>query len=103
MEQHSTTEHKATDAPPKAASGAFTLATEYLAGMLLFTLAGRWLDARRHTGVLWTVCGLLLGFAFGLYFTWKLVSGLNAAQKPPPANAEDTPSHTSDNGMAQGG
>lgn len=102
MEPHATTGHKATDEPPKAASGAYTLATEYLAGMLLFTLAGRWLDARYHTGVFWTVCGLLLGFAFGLYFTWKLVSRLNAAQKPPPPNRDDPPSQTSDDGRAQG-
>jgi F0F1-type ATP synthase assembly protein I len=75
-EPHDTKPPPPTSAPP---SGAFTLATEYLAAILLFTLAGRWLDARLGTDMLFTLCGLLAGFAFGLYFTWKLVRSINAS------------------------
>lgn len=54
------------------------------AGMLLFTGIGYWIDKKRGGGQFWTICGLFLGFAFGIYEMWKAVRDLgNGAPRTP--------------------
>ncbi len=39
--------------------------------MLIGIFAGRWLDARFHSGLLWTAPLLMLGAALGCWSAWK--------------------------------
>lgn len=39
--------------------------------MLLGVFAGRWLDGRFHSGLLWTAPLLMIGAALGCYSAWK--------------------------------
>jgi len=54
-------------------SAALALGTQLLAGMLVFTGIGWWIDRRRGGGVAATVCGMFLGLAYGAYEVWKVV------------------------------
>ena len=81
--------------PPKpdSADGARTeghlgellsLGLNLAAGLILFTLLGLYIDRRRGGGVFWTVCGMLLGVAYGVYEVWKLLRALNAPPRGAP-------------------
>ena len=75
-------------APSKAgaqrgAGAALSLGTTMAAGMILFAALGWWLDRKRGTGVFWTVCGLLLGFATGLYEAWKAIRQIEPPARRP--------------------
>jgi hypothetical protein len=59
-------------------SRAIGLGTDLLAGMLVFTAGGYWVDQKRHTGLFWTLCGMFLGILYGGYEVWKLVRAINA-------------------------
>lgn len=39
--------------------------------MLIAIVAGRWLDARFHSGIFWTAPLLMLGAALGCWSAWK--------------------------------
>jgi F0F1-type ATP synthase assembly protein I len=58
-------------------SRAAGLGIDLLAGMLLFTMGGYWIDQRRGTGVFWTLCGMFLGLVFGAYEVWKVIRGID--------------------------
>ena len=55
-----------------------TLGLNLAAGLILFTLLGLYIDRRRGGGVFWTICGMLLGVAYGVYEIWKILRALNA-------------------------
>ncbi len=57
----------------RALHRAVGLGMDLLAGTVLFTMGGYWLDRRRGTGVFWTVCGMVLAFVYGGYEVWKVV------------------------------
>ena len=42
-------------------------------GMALFSVIGYRLDKRRGGGIFWTLCGTVLGLAYGAYEVWKIV------------------------------
>lgn len=56
-------------------SRAAGLGIDLLAGMLLFTMGGYWLDHRHGAGVFWTLCGMFLGLIYGAYEVWKAIRG----------------------------
>jgi F0F1-type ATP synthase assembly protein I len=75
---------------------ALSLGTTMAAGMLLFAGLGYWIDAKRGGGRLWTICGLLLGFVFGMYEMWKAArdlgngpQGTPAARPPQPKDGDE--------------
>jgi F0F1-type ATP synthase assembly protein I len=63
---------------------ALSLGMNMTAGMLVFTGIGYWLDHKRGGGVFWTLCGAVLGLAFGIYEAWKAVQALNQTPPAPP-------------------
>jgi F0F1-type ATP synthase assembly protein I len=58
-----------------------SLGLNLAAGLILFTLLGLYIDHRRGGGVFWTVCGMLLGVAYGVYEVWKILRALNAPEQ----------------------
>ena len=53
------------------------LGTNILAGVVLCSLAGYWMDNRRGGGYGWTLGGVLLGFVYSIYEVWKTIAALN--------------------------
>jgi len=51
--------------------------TAFAAGMLLFSLGGHWLDVRLDREPLFTLIGIFLGFVFGGWELYKLVTSAN--------------------------
>ena len=60
-----------------AAAMALGLGTQLLAGFVVFTWLGWWLDRRRGGGTACTLAGIFMAFAYGGYEVWKLVRALN--------------------------
>ena len=53
-------------------------------GVVVFTLAGYYLDQKRGGGKAWTLCGIFMGLFYGAYEVWKVVrqiSGKATEQK----------------------
>ena len=76
----------------RRAGPAIVLGTNMVAGMLLFTGLGYWIDRKRGSGLFWTVGGMFLGLVYGVYEVWRAVRLLNegsgtgsAERKPDPA------------------
>lgn len=55
-------------------------------GVVVFTLAGYWVDQKRGGGKACTLCGIFLGLFYGAYEVWKVVRQLskNAAERKDP-------------------
>ena len=56
---------------------ALSLGINLAAGMALCVLGGHWLDSRRGGGVIFTVCGMVVGMLYCAYEVWKTVKILN--------------------------
>lgn len=56
---------------------ALGLGSQLLAGMVIFTWLGWWVDGKRGGGSAWTLTGIFLGLLYGGYEVWKLVRVLN--------------------------
>jgi F0F1-type ATP synthase assembly protein I len=65
----------------RALSRAVGLGTDLLAGTVIFTMGGYWLDQRRGTGAFWTVCGMILAFVYGGYEVWKVVRSIDVGEE----------------------
>ena len=57
---------------PSYNTPAISLGFNMVAGMLVFTYLGYWLD-KKHGGQLWTLLGIFLGLTYCGYEVWKLV------------------------------
>ena len=71
----------------------FSMALSIAAGMPLFVLAGYWLDRKRHSEPLWTLCGLFLGLVYGAYEVWttlKLANEMERVRKAKELESEGT-------------
>jgi F0F1-type ATP synthase assembly protein I len=64
-------------------AAALALGTQLVAGMLVFTGIGWWIDRRRGGGVAGTVLGMFLGLAYGGYEVWKVVRQIGEDSSPP--------------------
>lgn len=53
------------------------LGTQFAVGMAIFAFAGWWLDKRRGSGMVFTLCGMFAGLLYGAYETWKTVRAIN--------------------------
>jgi F0F1-type ATP synthase assembly protein I len=51
---------------------ALSLGYNLLAGMLVFSGIGWWIDKKRGTAPFWTVVGMFMGLVYGGYEVWKL-------------------------------
>ncbi len=69
---------------PGATAMALGLGTQLLAGFVVFTWLGWWLDRRRGGGSAFTLAGILMAFLYGGYEVWKLVRALNRESDPGP-------------------
>lgn len=69
--------------PLGRAGQAIALGTELVVGMGLFTFGGYYIDSKKGGGYFWTLCGMGLGFVYGAYQIWKVISILKAEQVPP--------------------
>lgn len=76
-------------APQRGVGAALSLGTTMAAGMIVCAALGWWIDKRRGGGAFWTVCGLLLGFATGIYEAWKAIRQLNDAERRGAPEPED--------------
>jgi ATP synthase protein I len=76
-------------APQRGVGAALSLGTTMAAGMIVFAALGWWIDKRRGGGAFWTVCGLLLGFATGIYEAWKAIRQLDDAGRRGTPEPED--------------
>ena len=56
---------------------AISLGLNMAVGVVVFTLAGYWVDQRRGGGKAWTLCGIFLGLFYGAYEVWKVVRQLS--------------------------
>lgn len=56
---------------------AIMLGLNMAVGVVVFTLAGYWLDQKRGGGKAWTLCGIFMGLFYGAYEVWKVVRELN--------------------------
>jgi hypothetical protein len=56
---------------------AISLGLNMAVGVVVFTLAGYWVDQRRGGGKAWTLCGIFMGLFYGAYEVWKVVRQLN--------------------------
>jgi F0F1-type ATP synthase assembly protein I len=63
-----------------ALNQAVGLGTNILAGVVLCSLAGYWMDRRWGGGYGWTLGGMLMGMAYSAYEVWKTVAALNAEE-----------------------
>ena len=55
---------------------AVSLGYTLTAGMIVFTLVGYWIDKKRGTDGVWTLCGMFAGLLYGGYEVWKLVKSV---------------------------
>lgn len=69
----------------------FFLGTNLAVGMALFTFLGYVLDQKRGGGVAFTLCGALVGIAYGAYEVWKTVQLINARDPEKPAGPDAAP------------
>jgi F0F1-type ATP synthase assembly protein I len=56
---------------------AIMLGLNMAVGVVVFTLAGYWVDQKRGGGKAWTLCGIFMGLFYGAYEVWKVVRQLN--------------------------
>ena len=56
---------------------AISLGLNMAVGVVVFTLAGYWLDQRRGGGKAFTLCGIFMGLFYGAYEVWKVVRQLS--------------------------
>mgnify|MGYP003594280061 CR=1 FL=1 len=56
---------------------AISLGLNMAVGVVVFTLAGYWVDQKRGGGKAWTLCGIFLGLFYGAYEVWKVVRRIN--------------------------
>ena len=56
---------------------AISLGLNMAVGVVVFTLAGYWVDQKRGGGKAWTLCGIFLGLFYGAYEVWKVVRQIN--------------------------
>ena len=68
---------------------AISLGLNMAVGVVVFTLAGYWLDQRRGGGKAWTLCGIFLGLFYGAYEVWKVVRQLNRKAAEPKGRGGD--------------
>jgi F0F1-type ATP synthase assembly protein I len=52
---------------------AISLGLNMAVGVVVFTLAGYWVDQKRGGGKAWTLCGIFVGLLYGAYEVWKVV------------------------------
>lgn len=45
----------------------------FVMGMAVFVLGGYWLDQQKGSGSFWTIVGVVLAFAYGIYEVYKLL------------------------------
>ena len=69
------------DRKRSAISGALSLGTQMLAGMLTFSMLGYWIDRKRGGGSGFTLAGLFMGLIYCGYEVWKIVRQLNRENK----------------------
>jgi F0F1-type ATP synthase assembly protein I len=63
---------------------AISLGLNMAVGVVVFTLAGYYMDQKRGGGKGWTLCGIFMGLFYGAYEVWKVVrqiSGKMTEQK----------------------
>ena len=70
---------------------ALTLGMNFAVGMALFSFLGYYLDSKRGPGAMFfTVCGIVLGLAYGAYEVWIVIRMLNEqARKVTTPKAKD--------------
>lgn len=57
---------------------ALMLGMNFAVGMAMFSFLGYYIDQRRGNGAMFfTVCGILLGLAYGAYEVWIVIRMLN--------------------------
>ena len=56
---------------------AISLGLNMAVGVVVFTLAGYWVDQKRGGGKAWTLCGIFMGLFYGAYEVWKVVRQLS--------------------------
>ena len=57
---------------------AVMMGLNFAVGMAVFTFLGYYIDQRRGGGsILFTVCGMVLGLAYGAYEAWMVIRILN--------------------------
>ena len=57
---------------------AVMMGLNFAVGMALFAFAGWYIDQKRGDGaILFTVCGMVLGLAYGAYEVWVVIRLLN--------------------------
>ena len=61
----------------RKATPAANFGINFAVGVALLAYIGYRIDEKRGGGVLWTLCGVFLGLAYGAYETWKFVRLLN--------------------------
>jgi F0F1-type ATP synthase assembly protein I len=52
---------------------AISLGLNMAVGVVVFTLAGYYMDQKRGGGKAWTLCGIFAGLFYGAYEVWKVV------------------------------
>ena len=61
----------------RKSNAAIGFGTSFAGGMAVFAIGGHWLDTRYDQSPWFTLVGVLLGFVFGGWELWKLVSAAN--------------------------
>jgi F0F1-type ATP synthase assembly protein I len=57
---------------------ALMLGMNFAVGMAMFSFLGYYLDSKRGAGALFfTICGIILGLAYGAYEVWIVIRMLN--------------------------
>lgn len=62
-------------------SPAIGFGSSFAAGMLVFSLGGRWLDSKYEREPLFTLIGIGLGLLYGGWELWKLIAISNQQSK----------------------
>ena len=56
---------------------ALMLGLNMAVGVVVFTMAGHWVDQKRGGGKAFTLCGIFMGLFYGAYEVWKVVRQLS--------------------------
>lgn len=57
---------------------ALMLGLNFAVGMAVFSFIGFYIDQKRGHGIIFTICGIVLGLAYGAYEVWKVIQLLKA-------------------------